>query len=227
MSAWLAKAQRAAVQVAEELGEDSGAVLNRQKKAAEASGSTEPLPAELPASTLEEVFAGAQLWVETLRSAISEEEAKHKERQAAVETDRQRGLDEVAAQRKLLEAERAALDAEKERVTLQVAEAATIVKLNIGGTKFEASRKNFTGQPGSLLDSVFSGRHAVDTDEEGYVFIDRDADTFKLLLAYLRSPALFSLDGLTAREVVMLRSEFAHFEQPWPFAAPQEVTDIV
>ena len=39
----------------------------------------------------------------------------------------------------------------------------------------------------SMLAAMFSGRHEVDTDEEGYVFIDRDGTHFGIILNFLRS----------------------------------------
>ena len=44
---------------------------------------------------------------------------------------------------------------------------------------------------------MFSGRHTLEEDEDGRVFIDRDGAIFKLILEYLRSPTSFSLEGLS------------------------------
>eukprot|EP01087_Luapelamoeba_hula_P024442 TRINITY_DN9301_c0_g2_i1.p1 TRINITY_DN9301_c0_g2~~TRINITY_DN9301_c0_g2_i1.p1 ORF type:complete len:515 (-),score=65.68 TRINITY_DN9301_c0_g2_i1:18-1562(-) len=60
------------------------------------------------------------------------------------------------------------------------------VKLNVGGKKFLVSLSTLTRQKESMLGVMFSGRHTLVRDDEGYVFIDRDGSLFKHVLAFLR-----------------------------------------
>ena len=65
---------------------------------------------------------------------------------------------------------------EKQRVADTTARQSDVVKVDVGGTKFHASRSVLTAEPDSLLDSLFSRRFHVDTQADGSVFIDRHAD---------------------------------------------------
>lgn len=47
------------------------------------------------------------------------------------------------------------------------------VVLNVGGTKFATTLYTLRNAPESLFTAMFSGRHALKTDEEGCFFIDR------------------------------------------------------
>ena len=48
----------------------------------------------------------------------------------------------------------------------------SIVKLNVGGKRFTTSLQTLTRDPNSMLAAMFSGRHEVQTAEDGSVFID-------------------------------------------------------
>jgi len=64
----------------------------------------------------------------------------------------------------------------------------TRVKLNVGGRKFETTRSTLEQQvPDGMLAIMFSGRHAVDSDDKGFVFIDRDGTHFGTILNFMRS----------------------------------------
>ena len=64
------------------------------------------------------------------------------------------------------------------------------VKLNVGGDKFETTLSTLTRQPDSTLAVMFSGRHEVPQDDDGYVFIDRDGTHFRTILNFLRTGVL-------------------------------------
>jgi len=59
--------------------------------------------------------------------------------------------------------------------------------LNVGGSKFETTLSTLTRYPDSMLGAMFSGRHEVPPDDEGYVFIDRDGTHFRAILNFLRT----------------------------------------
>jgi len=61
------------------------------------------------------------------------------------------------------------------------------VKLNVGGVKYETTLTTLTADGDeSMLGSMFSGRHALVTNDDGEVFLDRDGTHFGLILNVLR-----------------------------------------
>jgi hypothetical protein len=69
--------------------------------------------------------------------------------------------------------------------------ASDVVELNIGGTVFETGRatltKDISGE--SLLAQVVSGSLAANKDKANRVFLDRDPETFREILQFLRNSA--------------------------------------
>ena len=63
------------------------------------------------------------------------------------------------------------------------------ITLNIGGCKFTTSRDTLCRVPGSLFESMFSGRHDKPTiqesDEDGSYFLDRDGTHFRHVLNFM------------------------------------------
>ena len=72
------------------------------------------------------------------------------------------------------------------------------MKLNVGGSKFETTLSTLTRHPGSMLGAMFSGRHEVPQDDDGYVFIDRDGTHFRIILNFLRTGVLHVPESLQA-----------------------------
>lgn len=66
-----------------------------------------------------------------------------------------------------------------------------IVKLSVGGRRFETTRSTLTKDPDSMLAAMFSGRHELVVDGDGCVFIDQDGDVFAHVLSYLRSSSAY------------------------------------
>jgi hypothetical protein len=64
------------------------------------------------------------------------------------------------------------------------------IKLNVGGMLFQTSLTTLTSHPDSMLAALFSGRFPIDVDDEGYFFIDRDGDAFRVILSWLRTQQL-------------------------------------
>ena len=124
---------------------------------------------------------------------------------------------EVAAERAALEQEvaagRAAL--EEEIAAMQQVERAqdSRVALNVGGVRYETSIATLRSTPGTMLDAMFSGRHAMDPDDsDGAHFLDRDGAHFKYVLEYLRDGV--SVLEEAAGDVRLLRAlkrEFGYF----------------
>ena len=65
------------------------------------------------------------------------------------------------------------------------------VKLNVGGVKYETTLTTLTADgDNSMLGSMFSGRHALHTNDDGEVFIDRDGTHFGHILNMLRDSSV-------------------------------------
>ncbi|KAJ1423699.1 hypothetical protein B484DRAFT_398579 [Ochromonadaceae sp. CCMP2298] len=68
------------------------------------------------------------------------------------------------------------------------------LKLNIGGIKFTTTYSTIHSVEGSMLSAMFSGRHALTPDAEGYHFVDRDGAQFHHVLNLLRYATEFKVD---------------------------------
>eukprot|EP01090_Pellita_catalonica_P021432 TRINITY_DN8015_c0_g2_i1.p1 TRINITY_DN8015_c0_g2~~TRINITY_DN8015_c0_g2_i1.p1 ORF type:complete len:310 (-),score=36.72 TRINITY_DN8015_c0_g2_i1:37-966(-) len=123
------------------------------------------------------------------------------ELRAAFQEDIQTQRMHLIAERKAMQEEMQLLQDEVRKERLQVRREKklmskvqsfqkTRVRLNIGGIKFETSMSTLTKDPGSMFAAMFSGRHKIQPDEEGYYFIDRDGTHFMYILNYLRDGSL-------------------------------------
>jgi hypothetical protein len=99
----------------------------------------------------------------------------------------QRAVDGLRSQQESVRRERAELQSMKAVVDANLARFKQRVKLNVGGSKFETTLSTLTRYPDSMLGAMFSGRHEVPPDDEGYVFIDRDGTHFRAILNFLRT----------------------------------------
>jgi hypothetical protein len=102
------------------------------------------------------------------------------------------------------------------------------IKLNIGGVKMITSLTTLQRFPDTMIGAMFSGRHALPLDDEGYFFIDRDGTHFRHILNFLRQPEGFRVD-LPAGQVLELKRECEYYgllELMFTFtpAAPVSVT---
>ena len=84
----------------------------------------------------------------------------------------------------------------------------SIVKLNVGGIHFTTSLQTLTRDPNSMLAAMFSGRHEVETTEDGSFFIDRDGTYFRFILNYLRNGELILPEGATFLEELEVEARF-------------------
>jgi hypothetical protein len=89
------------------------------------------------------------------------------------------------------------------------------VILNVGGQKFHTTTATLCNVPGSMLEAMFSGRHAMQASEDGSYFIDRDGTYFRHILNYLRDssiPTQLSAHDMEeiAREAVFYGLEALH-----------------
>jgi len=84
---------------------------------------------------------------------------------------------EAAEIRRVAATERAALDAEKAAVEKTYAFQTSIIKLDVGGHKFNTSLPTLTSVPDTYLAALFYGRHPLAPNQEGAFFIDHTGRT--------------------------------------------------
>eukprot|EP01125_Pyxidicula_operculata_P014585 TRINITY_DN4875_c0_g1_i1.p1 TRINITY_DN4875_c0_g1~~TRINITY_DN4875_c0_g1_i1.p1 ORF type:complete len:241 (-),score=29.06 TRINITY_DN4875_c0_g1_i1:1310-2032(-) len=65
-----------------------------------------------------------------------------------------------------------------------------VIKLNVGGKSFSATRRTLTSVPGSFFEAMFSGRFPITPDSDGAYFIDRNPKVFSYVLDFLRGSTL-------------------------------------
>jgi len=99
------------------------------------------------------------------------------------------------------------LSKEKEEVS-KVIDVGEIISLNVGGVIYCTTKATLLKYPGTMLHSMFSGRHTITKDSEGNYFLDRDGNTFKFILNYLRTG---QFPDLTRKELLELRAEAEFF----------------
>ncbi|KAJ1407744.1 BTB/POZ protein [Ochromonadaceae sp. CCMP2298] len=61
----------------------------------------------------------------------------------------------------------------------------SIVNLNVGGVRFTTQLKTLRRFPETVLEAMFSGKHALPKGEDGCFFIDRDGTHFRHILNFL------------------------------------------
>ena len=61
------------------------------------------------------------------------------------------------------------------------------VKLEVGGKPMTVSLETLQTVEGSTLGKMFSGKHEVKKNNKGEIVLDRDFDTFNLMINYLRN----------------------------------------
>jgi hypothetical protein len=75
-----------------------------------------------------------------------------------------------------------------------------IIKLNIGGIRYETTLDTLERDNKSMLASMFSGKYKLKTCDDGYHFIDRNGNLFNYIIKFLRDGNI-NLDGLSYREI--------------------------
>ena len=132
---------------------------------------------------------------------------------------------EATAQRKLEEgraqlAVARALFEEEKSVVARVAPAiissnSATITLNVGGTIFTTSRCALEAAP-SFFGALVSGRHAVRSDANGAIFIDRDPNNFRHVLTWLSDGRCSTLEALPPSTKAALEVEVRHTLSPIP-----------
>ena len=90
----------------------------------------------------------------------------------------------------------------------QLCDFPSIVNLNVGGQHFTTSPQTLKSDPKSMLAAMFSGRHELQTTEDGSFFIDRDGTHFRFILNYLRNGELILPEGATFLKELEAEAKF-------------------
>jgi hypothetical protein len=82
-----------------------------------------------------------------------------------------------------------------------------IVGLNVGGTVFLTDTETLT-RTDCMLKLLAEGKYGNAKDDQGNIFIDRDATHFRHILNYLRDGRLVTPETSAAREELAIEAEF-------------------
>lgn len=86
------------------------------------------------------------------------------------------------------------------------------VVLDVGGHTMNTSLQTLTSVPGSLLETMFSGRYPHEPDSAtGAFFIDRDGEHFRHVLNFLREPHGFAIHEMPRCQQAELVDEATHY----------------
>eukprot|EP00760_Papus_ankaliazontas_P038934 PhM_4_TR9422/c0_g1_i1/m.67379 len=88
-----------------------------------------------------------------------------------------------------------------------------VVQLNVGGRRFSTTVGTLRRHPHSVLAQMFSEPVAVDRDDSGAYFIDRNGDCFEFVLDYLRDGYLH-VPVHDAVRTMQLKRELAFYGLP-------------
>ena len=101
---------------------------------------------------------------------------------------------ELEEREKVIEAREQHLEAEKVAMKARDTRDEDLIVLNVGGTEFQALRRTLCLVETSTLAAMFSGRWngGLKIDEDGRIFVDWDADRFKMILSELRDCSMDS-----------------------------------
>ena len=131
---------------------------------------------------------------ETLQFAVNSLKRIYDEivEEATIEANNIRAQAEAAAEHvtERARSETAAWETEKAKLA-HIQEFSAIIKLDVGGNRFTTSRATLCRCSDTMLGAMFSGRHALLQDVDGYYFIDRDGTNFRYILNFLRAPEKF------------------------------------
>lgn len=130
-------------------------------------------------------------WEERLlleRRQLHDEAQRFRDTLAAERAEMEAAL---ARQRVELEMERAAMEEERDAARCVIEAQDDVVLLDVGGVPYKTSRATLTSVPGSMLEAMFSGRHAdIPSETDRPLFIDRDGALFAQILSFLRDHRL-------------------------------------
>lgn len=90
----------------------------------------------------------------------------------------------------------------------KMASSGDMVMLNVGGRKYATSRATLSKDPNSMLALMFTKEHPTSRDRDGNYVIDRDGDTFKYVLNFLRDGSCVLPVTYQARAELLREAEY-------------------
>ena len=87
-----------------------------------------------------------------------------------------------------------------------------IVKLNVGGRKFQTTTKTLMKFPNSYFAEFLNDEVNLPVDRDDYYFIDRSGESFQYILEYLRSGQLIQPEDDLLKNI--LYEELAYYKIP-------------
>lgn len=100
-------------------------------------------------------------------------------------------------------------DASEQEIPTSSHSMVEVVRLDVGGTKFKVSRSLIEQYPNTMLARLVSDTWQQHRDHE--VFIDRDGETFRLVLTYMRDHKVYVPMKL-AKKTILTELEYFGFE---------------
>ena len=85
-----------------------------------------------------------------------------------------------------------------------------VIKLDVGGVLYKTTKDTLTKYQDSMLAFMFSGRHPLQPDENGYHFIDRDGKIFEYILKFLRDDNI-NLDDVPKNIIKNIMDEAEYY----------------
>ncbi|XP_031625520.1 BTB/POZ domain-containing protein KCTD12-like [Contarinia nasturtii] len=102
-----------------------------------------------------------------------------------------------------------------------------IIELNVGGVHYTTTRKTLTSDKNSRLAELFDENNQSSSsfmkDAKGRYFIDRDGDTFRFILDYLRDDVIQFPDGFRGKRRLIKEAE--HFKLDNMIKSMQTISD--
>jgi len=107
-----------------------------------------------------------------------------------------------------VQAEKSAWELEKQAMAERFVIKSNIIEVNVGGTVFTTFKSVLCKHSESMLAAMFSGRHPITKDKKGRCFIDRDADSFRYILNFLRRDVMVWPSDPALQKELQLDLEF-------------------
>eukprot|EP00128_Syssomonas_multiformis_P004454 Colp12_sorted_trinity150504_noHs@3788 len=91
----------------------------------------------------------------------------------------------------------------------------SILRLNVGGKRYEAYASTFTSKPNTLLGTMFAERNISlnRTNHEGEYFFDRNGDVFGIILDWYRTGFVFDIPSHIPKGLI--ENELDFFQIPY------------
>ena len=128
----------------------------------------------------------------------------------AAKTLAQSITDEANKDKTAIQQERFAWESEKAKIA-QTYRLEPDVTIDVGGNVFRTTMTTLQRFPDTMIGAMFSGRHPLNTNKDGAIFVDRDGTHFRHILNFLRDPYNYNVKHLGPAEVIELKREATYY----------------